>query len=83
MIQQVGAIVIFLPLYSPDYNPIEELFSKVKKVIKWYENDLHNNEMDLQTIIQAVFCLRTAVGGLQVVAFITQINSMIYGKTKI
>ena len=56
MIQQVGAIVIFLPPYSPDYNPIEELFSKVKKVIKWYENDLYNNEMDLQAIIQAAFC---------------------------
>ena len=33
MIQQVGAIVIFLPPYSPDYNPIEELFSKVKKLL--------------------------------------------------
>ena len=27
MIQQVGAIVIFLPPYSPDYNPIEELLT--------------------------------------------------------
>jgi len=43
MIQQVGAIVIFLPPYSPDFNPIEELFSKVKKTIKWYEKNLQDN----------------------------------------
>ena len=31
MIQQLGAIIIFLLPYSPYFNPIEELFSKVKK----------------------------------------------------
>ena len=56
MIQQVGAIVLFLPPYSPDYNPIEALFSKVKKAIKQYESSLHNNEMDLHTIVQLAFC---------------------------
>ena len=30
MIQGVGAMVIFLPPYSPDYNPIEEAFCKVE-----------------------------------------------------
>ena len=30
MVEEVGALVMFLPPYSPDYNPIEELFSKVK-----------------------------------------------------
>ena len=29
MIQGVGAMVIFLPPYLSDYNPIEEAFSKV------------------------------------------------------
>lgn len=37
LIQSVGALVHFLPPYSPDMNPIEELFSKVKAVLK--END--------------------------------------------
>ena len=37
LIQSVGAIVHFLPPYSPDLNPIEELFSKVKSCLK--END--------------------------------------------
>ena len=30
MVHQLGALVHFLPPYSPDYNPIEEAFSKVK-----------------------------------------------------
>ena len=37
LIHSVGALVHFLPAYSPDLNPIEELFSKVKSVLK--END--------------------------------------------
>ena len=34
MIEEVGAMVHFLPPYSPDLNPIEEAFSKVKSEIK-------------------------------------------------
>jgi len=30
MVHEVGALIHFLPPYSPDYNPIEEAFSKVK-----------------------------------------------------
>ena len=29
-LEDLGVLVYFLPPYSPDYNPIEELFSKVK-----------------------------------------------------
>ena len=32
-IQQTGAILRFLPPYSPDLNPVEEVFSKVKKFL--------------------------------------------------
>lgn len=32
LINEVGAIVHYLPPYSPDFNPIEWCFSKVKKV---------------------------------------------------
>ena len=34
MIEEVGALVHFLPPYSPDFNPIEETFSKVKAEMK-------------------------------------------------
>ena len=33
MIHGVGALVRFLPPYSPDLNPIEEVFSKVKSFL--------------------------------------------------
>ena len=32
-IEDMGAIVHFLPPYSPDFNPIEELFSKTKAMM--------------------------------------------------
>ena len=55
MIQGVGAMVIFLPPYSPDYNPIEEPFSKVKTVIKDYESSFDSEGMDLEDIILSSF----------------------------
>ncbi len=55
MIQSVGALVIFLPPYSPDYNPIEEAFSKVKTLVKQYEADLEMEQMDLEDIVLAAF----------------------------
>ena len=33
MVHEVGALVHFLHPYSPDYNPIEEAFSKVLKAM--------------------------------------------------
>ena len=33
-IEDVGALVHFLPPYSPDLNPIEETFSKVRSILK-------------------------------------------------
>ena len=37
LIESIGAKVIFLPPYSPDLNPLEPVFGKVKTVLK--END--------------------------------------------
>lgn len=52
LIQSVGAIVHFLPPYSPDLNPIEELFSKVKACLK--ENDAAIQRIEEQGIIDFV-----------------------------
>ena len=41
-ISEVGALVHFLPPYSPDYNPIEELFSKVKTELKALDHELEH-----------------------------------------
>lgn len=34
IIEEAGATLLFLPPYSPDYNPIEEAFSKVKAILR-------------------------------------------------
>jgi transposase len=34
LIESRAASVIFLPAYSPDFNPIEEAFSKMKAILK-------------------------------------------------
>lgn len=37
LVLQTGALLHFLPPYSPDLNPVEQVFSKVKTIMK--END--------------------------------------------
>ena len=40
-IEEVGAIIHFLPPYSPDLNPIEEAFSKVKFKLRTISEDMN------------------------------------------
>ena len=58
MIQDAGALVLFLPPYSPDQNPIEEAFSKVKS--KSYEMDPSMEHMELEDIMLTGFCKITS-----------------------
>ena len=53
-IQDMGAIIHFLPPYSPDYNPIEELFSKVKSIMRALENE---EIEDVETIALMAFAM--------------------------
>ena len=53
MIEGVGAMVHFLPPYSPDYNPIELAFSKVKRRIKDLEVSSVNG--DIENIMLSAF----------------------------
>lgn len=34
LIEQTGAVVKFLPPYSPDFNPIEKMWSKIKQILR-------------------------------------------------
>ena len=52
-IRETGAILHFAP-YSPDYNPVEEAFSKVKIVMKCMEVEMQALD-DIDTIIYAAF----------------------------
>lgn len=47
-IEAVGAKVVYLPPYSPDLNPIENIFAKVKQLIRGLK------PRSLKSIVQAV-----------------------------
>ena len=53
LIQSAGAIMHFIPPYSPDLNPIEECFSKVKAYLK--EHDKEHSVIIEEFVLQA-FC---------------------------
>ena len=42
LIEQAGAEVVFLPAYSPDLNPIEMMWSKVKAFLRSAEARTHD-----------------------------------------
>ncbi len=52
LIQSVGAKVVFLSPYSPDFNPIENCWSKIKEYLRSQES---RNKKDLnQAISEAI-----------------------------
>lgn len=54
LIAQAGAEVLFLPAYSPDLNPIEKMWSKVKSYLRSAQ------ARTLETLIEAIgLALRT------------------------
>ena len=58
VIQSVGAKVIFLPPYSPDLNPLEPVFGKVKSLLK--ENDAaFQTSSSPKTLLTMVFGMIT------------------------
>ena len=68
MIEEVGALVHFLPPYSPDFNPIEETFSKVKAEMKNLEVSMAELMLWISKPLSSVHLLQlhlmTAKGGL-------------------
>jgi transposase len=57
MCEEAGVRVVFLPPYSPDFNPIEEYFGVLKRFIKkhWYENE-ELIKLDFQMFLE--WCVR-------------------------
>jgi transposase len=58
LIEARGAEVLFLPSYSPDLNPIEEAFSKIKGILR--KAGARTREALLEAIAQALWAI-TAV----------------------
>jgi len=40
LLQEIGVLIQWLPPYSPDFNPLEEAFSKVKSEMKSMETEM-------------------------------------------
>ncbi len=59
LIQSTGALVHFLPPYSPDLSPVEELFSKVKSCLR--QNDRATELSDDRTLLDFVYAAFTTV----------------------
>jgi len=61
LIEEVGALVVFLPPYSPDLMPIEKLFSKVKGFLR--ANDPYiqiASDSEIKAVIFAAFASITS-----------------------
>jgi len=54
LIRSAGAKLFFLPKYSPDLNPIEEAFSKVKAFIRRHRAILVHEGFDLMQCMEVV-----------------------------
>ena len=52
-IKDIGALIHYLPPYSPDFNPIEMLFSKVKSSLKRLEQ--YSSIQDIETLVLLAF----------------------------
>ena len=59
LISSVGALVHFIPPYSPDLNPIEECFSKVKGYLKEHEHEIADYN-DVNEFVMRAFCTVTS-----------------------
>ncbi len=55
LIRQAGAQALFLPAYSPDLNPIEMMWSKVKALLRKAQARTHSDL--LKAIAQALSCV--------------------------
>ena len=59
LLQETGALVYWLPPYSPNMNPIEEMFSKAKSVMKAMEIEMQAIN-DIDTIVYSAFSTITS-----------------------
>src|SRR5215218_10195290 len=62
LVESVGASVLFLPPYSPDFSPIEEAFSKIKAILRSIEARTQESLIEaIGQALDAVSC-RDALG---------------------
>ena len=54
LLEEAGILLIYLPPYSPDFNPIEEAFSKVKSYLKEHD-DIIGAIPQIVPLVQSAF----------------------------
>lgn len=52
LIEEQGCELIYLPPYSPDFNPIEEAFAKIKGIVR--KGEARSREALIELIGQAI-----------------------------
>ena len=61
LIEETGALAIFLPPYSPDYMPIEQCFSKIKSYLRGHDPIISVlEESEIEELILSAFTSVTA-----------------------
>ena len=56
VLQDTGIVVLFLPPYSSDLNPIEEMFSSIKYYLKYHDEVIQSVPADdVTATIKAAF----------------------------
>jgi len=55
LIEQLGCQLLYLPSYSPDFNPIKEAFSKIKRLVRKAEARTR------ETLVEAIGSALSAV----------------------
>jgi len=64
LIESTGALVIFLPPYSPDFNPIEEAFAKAKAYLKANEMVVQATD-DISEMVLMAFAQEDCLGWIE------------------
>ena len=54
MIENAGILLLYLPPYSADYNPIEELFSYLKFYFKEHEDLIQTLSSPIRTALESI-----------------------------
>jgi transposase len=61
-VEATGADLLFLPSYSPDLNPIEEAFSKIKNIVRKAQARTREALVEAISLAISAITLEDAVG---------------------
>lgn len=79
-IEARGATAFYLPAYSPDFNPIEQLFAKMKSVLrKIAAHTLKGTAYTVESLSKAIVCCLDAIDRSECAAYLADSG---YGQPK-